>query len=275
MTGSDKDRNKALLRLLKLLQRQPGKGAEIHKDHHMSTLICAGRSYRFEFAVIDRARGEGLINVGSDKIALTGPGLARLKRALHPEEPFRAQQAALKVSSVKMDGEARPVVKNTNESPLLRLFTRKQAGGRPWLDEAQFAAGERLRADFERAGLQPRVSANWEASVAASRRGGGGSEISDFALDARKRLERALHVLGPELEGVALDICCFLKGLEQVESERRWPPRSAKLILRAALSLLARHYGLAGQPCSASGHQTRLRQWGTPDYRPGLYGAGG
>jgi Domain of unknown function (DUF6456) len=153
---------------------------------------------------------------------------------------------------------------NLNESPLARLYQRRDRHGKAWLGEAEFAAGERLRSDFERAGLQPRISANWEASVASGSRGGGAAEISDFAMDARKRLDAAIDALEPSLAGVTLDICCFLKGLEQVERERSWPPRSAKLMLRTALSLLARHYGLAG----SSQSKARMQHWGAADYRP-------
>ena len=92
-----------------------------------------------------------------------------------------------------------------------------------------------------------------------------GGEISDFAMDARSRLNRAVDVLGPDLSGVTLDICCFLKGFEAVEKERSWPPRSAKLMLKTALSLLSRHYGLTAFATSKPG---RISAWGSNDYRP-------
>jgi len=102
----------------------------------------------------------------------------------------------------------------------------------PWLSADLTAAAERLRRDFEIGQLQPRITANWSASVSDGRRSGDGSgtkDLTDMALAARLRFDRAMRDVGPELSGVLIDICCFLKGLETVERERRWPARSAKL----------------------------------------------
>ena len=65
-----------------------------------------------------------------------------------------------------------------------------------------------------------------------------------MAADARRMLAKLHIVLPRDCAGVVMDVCGALKGLQQIETERGWPRRSAKLVLRIGLDRLAEHWGL-------------------------------
>ncbi len=145
----------------------------------------------------------------------------------------------------------------SDESPLTRLAARKGTDGQPFLAAHEVAAGERLRVDFIRGGLSPSVTQRWDDAPRSGSRSGP-ADLSDAVLDCRRRVELALKAVGPELSGVLLDVCCFLKGTERVEAERQWPARSAKLMLKTGLAALARHYGMVHE---AGGGRGAIRAW--------------
>lgn len=176
----------------------------------------------------------------------------------------------LAVADVIVDGAKQPVLVDLRESPLLWLHRRPGRDGRPQISDSQFAAGERFRADLTRAAMLPRTTMNWEAVAAPEERGGqprDPSTASDVAVAARQRVRHACDRLGPELSGLAMDVCGFLKGLDAVERERGWPARSAKVVLRVALDQLAEHYGIVPPPgAKVRGHSA----WRAPDARSGI-----
>jgi len=185
------------------------------------------------------------------RLVATDAGCARALRHAATDgaiDPFRAQHLNLaRRVIVTPDGHA-DVMVDEAESPLTWLARRKGRDGQPLIQAVQLQAGERLRGDFTRASLTPRVTSSWDASLAQGRRGQGGTgTFTDAVVAARERLRRALDATGPEFAGLLLDVCCFLKGLEDIERERRWPPRSAKVVVQLGLDRLARHYGLAEQ----------------------------
>jgi hypothetical protein len=214
--------------------------------------------------LLERAEGGVLV--------LSSAGRAWLRRRLSPAEPFRRQHGQIEPRPLLVDGAIEMLQVNVSESPLAWLRLRKGRDGTPLIDDHQFAAGERLRSDFTRARLTPSVTANWSPVADRPKRRsgerGGAADLIDSVIAARTRVERALAAVGPELGDVLLDVCCFLKGLEQAEREQDWPARSGKLILQLALTRLARHYGLASTP--AHGLPRRMRHWGAEDYRPAV-----
>jgi Domain of unknown function (DUF6456) len=166
---------------------------------------------------------------------------------------------------------AGPAAPPRREGTLRWLARRNDKDGRPLLSAPQVEAGERLARDFWRAQLEPRVTANWSAPAPSDRTRrsvpGFGVDMSDAAVAARQRFHRALDAVGAGLAGLLVDVCCRDIGLAAAEERRRWPPRSAKVVLDVALTALARHYGLIApeRPWTS-----RPRHWGDADYRPTL-----
>ena len=268
MTGSEAKAvtpKRQMARLLRVLESAGGKVRLSGPNEERYRVTHRGRSLSFPVALVVQSRRDGLIRCDGQSAELLEAGLAHLRRLQHPEAGYRVQHGTLSEKRIELPDGPQTVTVNDAESPIVRLYTRKTKGGAAYLSSAEFAAGERLRADFERGRLQPRMTASLDRPIVSGT--GVMAELSDFAMDARKRVEKALDRLEPSLAGVCLDVCCFLKGFEQVERERSWPPRSAKLMLRTALSTLARHYGLEAR---ASARPRPVVHWGDADYRPSL-----
>lgn len=260
---------KDILRLLKLLSKRTDKGFLFRTNgaDGAITLQSGQVSRNISSDVISYVRKNQLVHVRSDTISISFEGLRKLHQLCGDDA--LAGHAKTRSLVGKPETGNGPAIVNPDESPLSRLSRRNTKTGKPYIDEAEFNAGERLRRDFEIAQLQPRITANYAYSAGSSGKGGKfqAAELSDFAIDARNRIEKAMNTLDRNLAGVALDVCCFLKGLETVERERHWPPRSAKLMLKTGLSILAVHYGYAGNERRRS---SGILKWNENDYRPEL-----
>ena len=195
---------------------------------------------------------------------MTRKSSRRTRAARNAESPaadigdFRAQHLSLSAQDIMTESGIARVTVNDGESPLAWLARRKGRDGRAMIDGNQFVAGEKLRADFTRAHLAPRVTSSWSGLARTRGSGGGAGEMTDLIVASRQRVRNALDACGPEFAGVLMDVCCFLRGLEDVERERGWPPRSAKVVLQLALDRLARHYGLRLAPRRDA---ARIRTW--------------
>lgn len=191
------------------------------------------------------------------------------------KEQGQAQEQGRKIdNSIIATADGPEAVKvNLAESPLMLLYRRKGKSGHSFIDAREFRAGERLRMDYTRGQIMPRLGINWSAIGGQGQshdRAGGILELTDAALSARLRVEKAIEAVGPELSGVLIDVCCFLKGMKQVEIERSWPARSAKVVLKSALGALARHYEPARDGNARSAAKPAILHWGTQDYRPAI-----
>ncbi len=222
---------------------------------------------------VDLLLRNDLIQPDKAGLIISPAGRAWLRRQLAGADPFREQHQARAIRLIDMGGGVRrPAVVDDAESPLAWLRQRKDKSGRPMIDDAQYQAGERLRADFFRAGMTPRITSSWDAGPGNTnrRRGapGAGVELRDTTIAARQRVNAAMQAVGPDLADVLFDVCCHLKGLEEAEKAKGWPRRSGKVVLQIALTRLARHYGLIGTAGSDVQERRRLVHWGASDYRP-------
>ncbi len=133
-------------------------------------------------------------------------------------------------------GAARTVTVNRRESPLSWLASRGLVTGR------QSEAGERLRADYERAQLAASVTMRWTPRVD----GGGAAGLSpaEAQLAAKRRFDAAVGAVGRGLNDVLWRVVCAGEGLPESERALGWPARSGRLVLTLALDRLADHYRL-------------------------------
>jgi hypothetical protein len=134
----------------------------------------------------------------------------------------------------------RTVTVNLAESPLAWLHSRGH------LTDRQLLAGEKLRGDYERAALGPRVTVNWEnLPTNRSRRSAPAiMEDSERIVYAKDRFDVAIAALGRDLADIAWRVICAGEGVSMAEHALAWPARSGKLVLRIALDRLAEHYRL-------------------------------
>ena len=262
----------SVLDLLRLVADGPAECVSADKGRF--ALIRSGVVRKLSREHLETLVATDILRVADGKVSLTDAGCAHLKRMTAPTEPFLAQHGRVAQREKVLGDPIEANLVDEAESPLVWLARRRTRDGRPLVDAAQLAAGERLRADFTRAGMTPRVTANWIAPVAQARRGATGEGAAAFAnsvLAAKARLSRALAAVGPEFAGLLLDVCCFLKRIETVERERGWPLRAAKVVLGLALDRLARHYGIALEAKGPA--RARTRAWQAPGARPTIDGS--
>lgn len=212
----------------------------------------------------------GLAVRRGDRLFATREARAWLRRFLSArEESFLDQHRTVERVELGRGQQPEVVTINVTASPLSALARLRDRAGAAWLSQDAIMAGERLAGDFHYGALQPRVTQSYEPRVGGRVRPGPGAaaDLKDSVVAARRRIAAAVEAMGPELSGVALDVCCFEKGLETVERERLWPPRSAKLMLKTALLQLHRHYNPPAPPVKRRSHA-----WGVEGYRPEVGG---
>jgi hypothetical protein len=133
---------------------------------------------------------------------------------------------------------ARSVTVNTLESPLGWLFARGLVSRR------QFDAGEQLRADWERGGLSPRMTMQWDCAPVGRQRGGaaGAADLLAAQIDARSRFDSAIAAAGAGLSDILWRVVCSGEGMREAETALGWPARAGKVVLSLALDRIADFY---------------------------------
>lgn len=134
-------------------------------------------------------------------------------------------------------GQARRVAVNTGESPLAWLHARGH------LSQRHYVAGDKLRADWEKAGLGPRITMRWDAAPLQRGQGSAGKADPTVAqLSARERFDGAIRAAGPGLADILWRVACAGEGLAAAEKALGWPSRAGKLVLTLALDRVAGWY---------------------------------
>jgi hypothetical protein len=148
-----------------------------------------------------------------------------VERELTPEGPRRKPGVAPRRRSVTV---------NLAESPLGWLHAHGH------LDDRLFAAGERLRSDYERAQLSPALTMRWEPV----RIRGSGAHLAptERQIAARQRFDGAIAAAGKGLEDILWRVVCACETVPAAEKALEWPARSGKLVLRLALDRVADFY---------------------------------
>ena len=117
--------------------------------------------------------------------------------------------------------------------------------GERFLAAHHLEAARRLARLFDRARIRQRVTMSYDpARTGSGRDRPRQGDLADSAVDARRLLDGLARRMPRDCWNMLSDVCGFDKGLQQIETERSWPRRSAKLVLRIGLDQLAAIMGL-------------------------------
>ncbi len=152
-----------------------------------------------------------------------------VERALTSEGPARGGGAAPRAGRAR-----RTVTVNASESPVAWLHSRGH------LEDRLFDAGERLRADYERAQLGPSVTMRWDPVRVKG--GEAGLTPTERQISAKRRFDEALAQAGTGLADILWRVVCAGESLSLAEKALEWPTRSGKLVLKLALDRVADYY---------------------------------
>ena len=149
------------------------------------------------------------------------------------------QEIVLEERLTDLDNEKHRVPANSAESPLALMRSKRQ------IEEHQFVAGDRFRADWERASVA-RLRSNYRVEFTA------GGKIEDIAIaqaDALERVGAALDSFGRGKSAMVSRVmikavCGEGETIGRLAKQQGWDRNYAGPRFREALEDLAEHYGL-------------------------------
>ncbi len=216
--------------------------------------LVANAAQRFVLSPTGRARARKARVAAAQAAPIDAPAVGQVRRpgsACHRTASAKPQRPRESRSTPQQHQTANPQPGEllAADTPLAWLRLRKDREGNPLISDLEFAAGARLRADYLRALQVPSVTTCWRQDNArtdhATTSQNAFADHLDRTIAAKARLNAALAALDPEIAGVVVDVCCHGLGLTDIEANRKWPPRSAKIPLGIGLRGLAAHYGLS------------------------------
>lgn len=223
------------LAFVRALQRQ---GRAVLGEEHQYVITTPQREFTLPVKTCAKLVSAGVLQTEGERLLPTGETIAWVRRQLATKgEQFAAQHRAHRPGH----GDT---IRNALESPLARLAAR--GTDKHSLADHQLEAGLRFTRLFERAALRQRVTMSYDPQRVAETGKSAPLDktLNGMNIDARRDIERIYAALPSDCVSVIVDVCGFEKGLQQIEQERGWPRRSARLVLKIALDQLAMHFGL-------------------------------
>ncbi|NVD44339.1 DUF6456 domain-containing protein [Qipengyuania atrilutea] len=150
------------------------------------------------------------------------------ERELTSEGPRRASRSR--------NRRGRSATVNLAESPISWLHARGH------IDDRLFAAGEQLRADYERSQLSANVTMRWIPLRISGQNADRGLNPSERQVAARQRFDGAVAHAGRGMADILWRVVCAGESLSAAEKGLSWPSRSGKLVLKLALDRVADFY---------------------------------
>jgi len=235
-----------------------GGSIAIANDNRLYRCDAKGRHHSLGTDCVDQLVCDGVLRLDGAKCVPT-PLARNWLRQLAKKEEFASQHRHL------ASGPNQSTL-NLKESPVASLAVSRN-GSAPFLQPHHLQSAERLRVLLERSQMIQRTTMSYDPTRTRGSGGGGARFDPGLAsLDARRELAVILDKLPADCAGVLVDVCGFLKGLQTVELERKWPRRSAKLVLRIGLDHVCAHFGL--DRLATGKKSSRTRNWIGEGARP-------